>query len=271
MSNWPIPSPAMYEAVGADASNSRGTTITSGTSNNKGSYSELIAATAFDYDALLVTATSYIQSERHLMDIAIGAGGSEIIIVENFFIPYRRADFVLTLIPIRVAAGSRIAARTQANNASKAQYTMIHGVNFGWPMFGAGFGAVETLGAETADTSGTTIDPGASANTKGAWTEFSAAIGDDYRALMAIFGNDNDDTKPNENWLVDIGIGASGSEVVVVPDIQLATGTAQDGPLPNGFVFPLLIPAGERVAVRAACDTNTSPDRLIDAVLYGIG
>lgn len=92
----------------------------------------------------------------------------------------------------------------------------------------------------------TNVQANASAHTKGAWTQLiaSTALNADVLILSVACAAANTNTAA----LIDIGIGASGAESVVIPD--LAVGGA-DG---NGFwyiILPIKIPSGSRIAARS--------------------
>lgn len=92
----------------------------------------------------------------------------------------------------------------------------------------------------------TNVQTNASAHTKGAWTQLiaSTASNADVLILSVACAVASTDTAA----LIDIGIGASGAESVVIPNLAVG-GT--DG---NGFWFiilPIKIPSGSRIAARS--------------------
>src|SRR5262249_53937045 len=96
-----------------------GVTSTSG-NLSKGSWSTLISSTSEDVCALLITITSSITARSFLIDIGVGGAGSETVIVPN--LPFSTGDafsnFWSILVPVSIAAGSRIAVRSEANTSS---------------------------------------------------------------------------------------------------------------------------------------------------------
>ena len=95
-------------------------------------------------------------------------------------------------------------------------------------------------------TTSANVTANASAHTKGAWTQMvaSTAANADVLILNVLSALGNTNTAA----LIDVGIGASGAETVVIPN--LAVGGA-DG---NGFWYitlPVKIPAGSRLAARS--------------------
>jgi hypothetical protein len=246
--------------------------VTPGTSNAKGSYDQLIAATAYPAAWVLVTLSRTVGS-NFLVDIAVGAGGSEQVVVPN--LPYSTntstsPTLSVFLLPLHIPAGSRIAARAQ--HAAGVADTIDVQVTLFAPMAGGekGLERVEACGALTASSLGTSVDPGTSANTKGAWSELVAATAHPYRwACLSITHDGTVGTSASS--LVDVGIGAAGSEVVVVPNLAFfAANTIDAIPAPTSW-FPFHVPAGTRIAVRSSCNQTGNPDRLLEAVLHGVG
>jgi len=101
-------------------------------------------------------------------------------------------------------------------------------------------GMAFTAGTSTATSSATTVTPGA-VNVKGAWAELVASTSHDTHGIT--FGQRV--AVSTNAMLFDIGVGGSGSERVIVPN--LAAGR-NDGTLEHWL--PVFIPAGSRIAIR---------------------
>lgn len=89
-----------------------------------------------------------------------------------------------------------------------------------------------------------TITASGTAHTKGAWTQiFSSTL--QHSQLIALMWDDIGIAATNTATLLDVGIGAAGSEVVVISNINL-------GSLGHGSqnLVPLLIPQGSAVSLR---------------------
>lgn len=108
---------------------------------------------------------------------------------------------------------------------------------------------------------GTTITAHADIHTKGSWTElFSATTYDSYGFFLRIC--ESTSTGVQTDLLVDIGIGAAASEVVILPDFLAGwAGQAMNG---RPFFIPLFIPRGARVAAR--CQALITADT-VDVVM----
>lgn len=97
-------------------------------------------------------------------------------------------------------------------------------------------------------TFGTRATAGGSANTKGSWSQVTASLPHDaYGFWLTMAGTATSAT--STDGLLDIGIGAGGSEVVLVPDLLAGwLGTPTQGP--RTLFIPIFITKGTRVAVR---------------------
>ena len=108
----------------------------SGSTNTKGSYSQVVASTTMDYIGFLFTLydsnnTGQVgNAGRYLFDIAIGAGGSEVPIVPNLPVVDNTGNTGIhsLFFPIPIPSGTRIAVRCQCATASKTFSTVLHGV-----------------------------------------------------------------------------------------------------------------------------------------------
>lgn len=241
------------------------------------SYTTIISSTAFDAQAIMLNVgrESSTAGIQFLMDIAIGAASSEQDIIQNYL--YSRgnnesADNSI-LLPIQIPSGTRISGRVQCSSGNSSLRVTAH--LFGGDLWApGGLARVETCGAVTADSGGTGIDPGGSANTKGAYSSaLIASTSFDYKGFfVCIGGNKNSVVAALTRARLDIAIGAASSEQVILPDYQIVCGTAGDAYMPGVSPFlPIPIPAGSRISARAQSSNTDATDRLFDVVLYGVG
>src|SRR3990167_876276 len=98
---------------------------------------------------------------------------------------------------------------------------------------------------------GTNVTNGATPHTKNTtFTQLIAATTFDAQCVLVTVGS-TAVSNANSSTLLDIAIGASTAETVIIPD--LCAGWAQDsGTAPGGrhYIFPLYIPSGSRVSAR---------------------
>lgn len=257
----------------ADTANSTGIAVSDASINTKGSWTTLISSTTYSGAWLLITLVNPNNLDSFLVDIGIGGAGAEQVIIpdlntdnQSLAAPCNR----FYLFPIAIPAGTRISARC-ASDSSAADTVNVGITVISAPIGGVtGMGRCETGGAVAASSAGTSIDPGATINTKGAWVEMVAATAHTYE-WMCMGISKNTANTVQLNYLIDVGIGAVGSEVVVIGDLAVNAGTTADAPLPASLCFPCAIAAGSRVAVRCQCNVNTSPDRTILMLTHGVG
>ncbi len=275
MPTWPLVDTSRMVTVGTSAGSSTGTTITAGSANAKGSWTQLVASSAFQADELIVQIGNNSGANAdYLVDIGVGAGGSEQVILSNLTVSAGSASAIRTnypAIPIAIPAGSRIAARCQSSSNAATLAVQLTLIQYGLNR-STGLSRCTTYGADTSDSGGVSIDPGGSANTKGSWTEITSSTSVLHQGLMIGIGNQANNARTVASLLLDIGIGAGGSEQVVVADYILKADANGDFVAPClGPVLPLTIPAGTRLAARAATHITDATDRLFDVILYGIG
>lgn len=264
------------ENAGAVTAASKGTTVTAaGSTNTKGSYAQLIAATAFPAQKLVLMFDTPSNSARDfLVDIAIGAGGSETIIISNLLVStpndttFMGGSFTFD---IRIPAGTRLSARCQCTSSSSTlrASALLFAHGFGNP---GTLSIVDTYGVNSSGASaGTTIDPGGTINTKGSYVQLTAAVARPTRWLTIVTGSLLNTVATTCSWLVDVAVGAAASEVVILPNIAYFLGSSVDGIEPQTYRFPVNVPSGTRLAVRAQCSINDATDRLFAVSLLGEG
>lgn len=106
--------------------------------------------------------------------------------------------------------------------------------------------------------SGVSVPPSATPHTKGAWVQVTASSAED--CTQVTFLADVNLSGVNTATLIDIGVGASGAETIVVPDIACGGWIQSSGSYVHaGIQIPLSIPAGSRIALRSQSFTGSNP------------
>lgn len=272
-----LPNPyaaALHETRGENTSNSAGTSVTAaGSAGTKGSWSNLGSTTSFAYEGFTLYQSRPSVAADCLTDIGIDAGGGAIaILVPDFHLPalkHVNETCLQMFFPIHVPAGSQLVARTQASTSNTIAYTKLTGHSKnpgGFPGYSRAI-KIFTGGSSRGDA----VDPGASANTKGAWTQLVASLSDDIKALCAVVGHNGDTSRAASAGIgIDIGIGAGGSEEVVIPNLYCNWSTTWDGPVDVGYQpVACNIAAGTRLAARGQCNLTTGGDRTVDLCVWG--
>jgi hypothetical protein len=212
-----------------------------------------------------------------LLDIGIGAASSEVVVVADLNVGYKinpsQASWY-QYIPLRLPNGVRLATRCQSATASK-----VPSIHFGWELDEGilpcrSFGAVDTMGADTATSRGVVLTPNATINTPGAWTQVIASTARAYHALGAMVGGAGETVLVAQTWMMDIGIGGAGSEVVLIPNIPLRNlSTAEEMgqyKMPGmEWLCDVNVPAGSRLSARVNSGVTGAANTRSDVVLYG--
>lgn len=254
-------------------SGSGGPTLTAGAANTMGSYVTLIDPIPAALTGLhIVISGSNGIARDFLIDIALGAAASETPIISSLLYSVGSDDGGYAYyVPITVPAGARLSARCQCSTASATCDIAAWGHTQGFAQ-AAPFSRVTTYGAVTAASGGTTIDPGATANTKGGYTQLDGATVNPMRAAIVAVGNiRNSNMVAQYDWLADIGFGAALSEVAIIPDLRFSCDTPSDNRFPCVFgPLPLSVPAATRLAAQAQCSAVDVTDRKFDLIIYGL-
>lgn len=268
---------ANAQDIGSVLTDSGWTTVTTGgTTFSKGAWVQLIASTAADISWVMTALNgSFGGGWQWAYDIGIGSSGNEMAVASNLISNMYGDCNTTYMFPLSIKAGTRVAARASSNNAGDTGNIKLNA--FDDTALSAGVGsAIDTYGFNAATNLGVQIDPGGTANTKGAYSQLSSSITNDLCGFFIGIddqSNTNTGTAGHMNVLVDIAIGGSGSEKIVVPNLSLFRDIQSGGSTHYPETWPYLpipIAAGTRVAARAQCSVTTSPDRLFGLTLYGV-
>lgn len=230
------------------------------TLNTKTSPVQITASTARAYSSLILQVgwNNGSDTAAFFVDIMTGAASSEVAIVENVFVTGDNTlQYQTFMLPIAVAAGTRLSMRWQVNESRTGAIRMrLYGVHDD-TVIPTGITLISLLGANTS----TTLPPKATGHasvawTKGGYVELAASTADDICAVImnsARVGS----TAAGTNYNCDLAVGAAASEVVKISDVRMGTGW--NAPLPGHPVFfPLTIAQGSRVAVNLAASSTTA-------------
>lgn len=208
----------------------------------------------------------------HLCDLALGAVGSEQAICTDLIAGKGSANHQhIYRLPLTIPAGVRISGRHMSHAFGNV------GLTFSAFAFLSGgntlsYGRCESLGVNPADSGGTSVDPGGSAGTYGAWTQLAASTSFHARALILTAGNQTNTVRTSMFGDVQVGIGSAGSEQAILDRIALEADATMDGPCrPVMGPFPVNIPKGSRIAVRMRMSITDATDRLFDFAVYLFG
>jgi hypothetical protein len=237
------------------------------TAHVKGGWSQLIASTAGNSSYMIVEVGGNGTSATNtasLLDIGTGASGSETAIISNVGIGGAiagagRAVFAFG-VPIKIASGTRIAARFQSIIGGDTATVLVTVFDMGDYAYAPT--AIDTIGADTANSQGTAMS-GAS----GTWVQMTASTANAYKGFV-IVPSISDATIENRRIDYTLGSGASGSEVEIgttafqTLDAEVCGMEAKYPP-----IFGANTSAGTRLAIKHNIPAN--PTRY-DAIVLGI-
>lgn len=276
--HWPLrQAPQLVLSAPRTSSRLGYVVVTGGASHVKGAWVELVASSPGDTYLLMLSAgTTFVSAANTsmLLDIGIGAAGSEQLLISNLAIGY--LDGILVsgrywLLPLYIPAGSRIAARIQGVVATDTAEVAID-LFGGLPMEGASPSVVvDTYGANTATSRGVSLVASATAHVAGAWTEVSPALPNDIsRLFLGVQGNGST-TLATASSLIDIAVGPAGAEAVIASGIYVRSTTSEVivNVAPPGPVVPNAteVKAGSRLSARL---TSSTASHALDATFHGL-
>lgn len=235
--------------AGTLTASSDGTTITaSGSTNTKGSWTQLVASLGADCCWVLIEiGTPNTGVRKILVDIGVGAAASEQVVVSNLQVLTQSSgtgDDIKFSFPLQIPAGSRVSARSQSATASAAVTVKMTCFDGAFTMM-EGVAGLDMLGVSTATSVGTNVTPSATANTKGSFAQLIASTARDYCGLVVVVGPAG---TAGDIYLVDIAIGAAASEQVIIPNVRMAFSTTITA---SPIYIPMAVPAGTRISARA--------------------
>lgn len=265
MSNAVLQSPGIVEEAGGDTSDTSNVTITSGSSETKGSWVEMASSTSYLWDGFYLNVDGANGYNMNL-DIGIGAAASETIVAASLRMLLYSVDRGGEMyIPIRVPSGSRVAVRASADGSSQTMGLQLLGVHKG--MHQRGYSElVMDQGSDDAS-EGIEHDPGATADTKGSWTELVSSTSRPYAAIL-LQANNTVYNSGASTHLIDLAIGAAASETVIAGDLYRRS--RNNVPEPSFWVLPCAIPSGSRLAVRHQSETTSVGARELRYTVGGL-
>jgi hypothetical protein len=271
MGDWPILSDGGKKSlVAVTLAATDLITFNAGNSNSMGAWTQIVAATPHAASGFWVCVVNKVNLGDYLFNIGIGAAGSEVVIVPYILVSRLAPETVWIYVPIAIPANTRMVAQAQTVLSSGT-----NSVGVGIYLIGQGFipscgmGRVMALGVNTAASTGTALaDPGAVAHTKGAWQAIATTV-NPVRWLYAIPGMRNTTHGSGTKFLLDIAVGAAGSEVVILPNLFFSSQNSVFVPNILG-PFPVSVAPGISISARFQTSSTAAADRGTDLILYGV-
>jgi len=265
---WPVPQfpTKCYASQG-------GSLVTTGsTANTKGAWVTLASGLAepvhwvnlWSYQA---TALSGADTAR-LIDLAIGAPGSETIVAPDLIWGFRGRRG--TLLPLYVPAGATLRARAAGAQAGDGKALALD-LYAGEPDAGLSApGRITAYGVVPASSGGTQVTSSASLGVKGPYAQLTAATTAPIHALMVLVQGASSSI-PFTDLTLDIAVGPSGQETDILHDLRFELDSDRELVTPLASEFQPLsmsIPAGTRLAARAARQTGSGA-AAVEVAVYG--
>ena len=258
-----------------------GTTVTaSSTIHTKGSWAQLIAGSSVTEDvwAICININSSFTSAARadcLMDIGIDeAGGTSYTVKIPDLLAGQANTYILGglyyYFPLRIKAGSSIAARVQSITASRT--ARVWATLYGLPRSPATTRAgswVQAFGVNSATSGGTAITAGTTS--EGSWTQIGSALteelwwwqfghGYDAATMAAIAGG----------WSWDVGAGDATTKRIIMDNVMTITGSTEFiQSFPRAYGCRDNVKPGDIIYARGQC-SGTPPAGTTCAV-YGMG
>jgi len=268
MTNWHLaPDSGRYQIAEDDY---WGFTITTGANGALSSWSELVTSTSVDFYGFYYEWLTHNRSGiNYSFDIGIGTSGSEQTLVSEVNLPMYSSNYyygygMWLYFPFFIPSGSNLHGRGRSSYSSSEAgiYGSIHGVVDN-PFNHFLASKSQTLNVDTSNPVSRSLDPGATADTWGSWTD----VQDGPLALNAkwlfISSNGLSDTlRSTALWRVQLGVGSSGSEQPIV-EFNLRCHSSGDMINPPFRWMPVNIPSNTTLRHRAMCNINTTGDRLV--------
>lgn len=240
--------------------------------HTKGAYVEVIASTGGEVDRLLIlsgASSSSTVNSSALMDIAVGAAGSEVVVIPDVFIGYAPAALWWD-IPIAIPSGARISARYQSARTSTNCAIQVVALKRSNEAIQRPASYTVSIGTDTSTSQGVTLTSGA--GSKGAYAELTSSCPVSLQGVQIGIGQASSTNASSGTIRVDIAVGAAGSETVIIPDVQ-ALGANTENIARNinaPFFWPVRIPHGARIAARASNSAGSGAAYNVDVSLVGI-
>jgi hypothetical protein len=247
-----------FDSVGLAASATSITVTASATPHTKGSWTEIIASTS-EQTTLLSFIIRDVASTNvdtaMLIDVGVGASGSETAIIENVAVGGAvglglGVGVLLFQCPINIPSGSRISVRNQATIASDT--VQIFQVS----LFDIGNQALVPDSVDVLGTSTTTSEGTAFSGSSGSWNQIIASTSQDYIGFSLVPSVVGSTISAVTTNTFTLGFGAAGSEQEIgAVSVRYGTGESVHS-VSHVCYFATEVPAGSRIAVKHDIASN---------------
>lgn len=240
-----------------------------------GGYQTLFASLPRKISGLIVQvieSSSGTANLDFLIDIGEGPNPNEVILVPSILYTgisgtQGGATFYF---PVKVASGRRLSARSNSSSGAGSITIVVHTLSCSWDFHSGS--RIVAIGDDIGGVGGTAVNVGVNNNKHSTWSELTASTLFPISGLCFAMGNQADSSLGGVSgirYLLDVAIGPSGSEQIIIPDVCLTTSGNEQHPIYSSPWLPIPISAGTRVVARMASDISASPDPW-DIIIYGV-
>ena len=263
------------QTLGAVTGTSTGTLVTANaTANTKGAWVSLgQAARAYELFHVGIGASS--AAADYVVDVGLSGNGTNFYAIAadlRLGALKGAADLFLGYtIPVRIPDGFFVGMRCAASTGGSTLRGIVTAAT-STPLSAGGFSELNAYYTPTASR-GITVDAGATANTKPAWTSIrTLGANETVDAIMLGIGPNADVTRTAATTgLLDIGVGSAGNQYAVIENILWGFTTTSDTPYPNVIgPLPVSIPPSTTIWARMQSTNNAAGDRTIDLAVWGL-
>ena len=250
--------------------------VPSATMHTKGSWSDVTTLGRSGQIAFGLTwGQSYTSHRMMLIDLAIGAAGSEQVILSNLAIAFSaagssacRAHWQEIVLPLTLPEGSLLRARCQSSYGSNAGVYPVLSSSYNLPSAWTG-NEITTYGADTANTAGTTLTAGAGNFAWGPYAQLTSSCNRMECFFVVVFPRVAQNAFSDQDGWWELAVGESGSEQIIASgNTEANLATQLNNPQWFGPYYQQ-VADGQRLSGRLMRQ-NTTSQRTLDMIVYGV-
>jgi hypothetical protein len=253
------------DTIGLVNANGKGTTVTSGTSNNKGASWTSIGTSSVNWSGFIIK-FNCSSSTRYLIDLSTNNSSANL--VPDLLYVASAASINEIFIPVKIASGTTIYAKTQCTSASAVTNITIQGIPASESTF-VGFTSMhKVLDPDTGTTRGNASVNAACSSTAPTFATAVASTTDTYDAFLVVpTGAALTMTAQEHIW--DFAYGASDTVVARWP-VFMNNSTTNDANRGQSPIIYQRVTTGQKLAYRVwAANNLQTGDSNLRAAIYG--
>lgn len=259
-----------FATFNADVSATHATNQATSGTTAKGAWAEVAASIGFTAKAMWICHTPVDAPSDHVLDLGIGASGSEVVLYPDVLADAVSRKGHCSYVECDIPSGTRIAARVESTGTANVVDVFVIISDTRLPELATYTYTDYGTNPGGSSGKGTDVDPGGSANTKGAYAPLVTTADSDVELLMVIIGGNQNTAMADCYWFFDLAVGPAASEVNIVENIPVSGQASRDQFGSTVFVFPGEDFQSQRISLRSQCDITNATDRLRTCSLIAI-